>query len=303
MKTRVVVTGACGFVGSHLVRMLSEREFEVVSIDTRKNTKQPPGVKHYSFDLNTVSNRDLSQIVENSVIVHLAAISKSVDCEQESHQAIDVNLKLTKKIIEIANSSNSQLIFASSEWVYPETLDKTEVSEEADLHLSPGANFYSMTKIVGEWMVEKYSSDFRILRFGIIYGERKTPESAVESIVHSAFISNVIKLGNSQTARRFIYIEDICSGIIRCIENYQKSPRAIFNLTGERLVSLEEIVELCGKSLQKKLEVKLGDSSASIRNPSSNLFNSVFSWQPKISIEAGIEKLVNWEIKKREIEC
>ncbi len=63
------------------------------------------------------------------------------------------------------------------------------------------------------------------------------------------------EFANVITARRFIYIEDICSGIIRCIENYKNSPQGIFNLTGERLVSLEEIVELCKKSLKKELKV------------------------------------------------
>lgn len=234
-KPKVVVTGSGGFVGSRLVRMLYEQGYDVISIDLFNNYSTKFRVNHISLDLNSATQDFLIEIMKNSTVVHLAAVSASSDCDRDPNLAIEVNLKLTRKLLEAINECNSRLIFASSEWVYPETLGSSGMSEDIELQLSQQTNLYAMTKIVGEWMVKKYSSDFKILRFGIIYGERATPKSAVESIVNESISSNVVEIGNSQTSRRFIHVDDICLGIIRCIESYCKTSHSVFNLTGDRL--------------------------------------------------------------------
>lgn len=299
-KGKVVITGSSGFVGSRLVALLDSQGFEVISLDTYKSHELPSHVKHFSADLNELAEHELGRILEGSTIVHLAAVSTSSACENDPNLAIDVNLKLTKKIVEVANSSNCKLIFASTEWVYPEALNDSELNEEIDLLLSPKLNLYSVTKIVGEWIVRKYSSDFKILRFGIIYGERKNAQSAVENIINVACGSDTVEIGNPKTARRFIHVQDICLGIMKCIEDYSDSPQGIYNLTGDRLVTLSEIVALSEKKLKKQLKVKLNNSVVSVRNPSPDLFKSIFGWRPTISIEDGVQKIVEWEIKKVE---
>lgn len=298
-KRKVVVTGSSGFVGTQLLKSLKTKNFEIYSLDIIDNTNPLEGISYVKKDLKTVSVDFLSDFFLDAIIIHLAALSTSSICENEPELAIDVNIKVTRKIIEAANIAKSPVIFASSEWVYQESLQSKEIDENHVLQLTKNTNLYAMTKIVGEWICMRYSNDYLILRFGIIYGEREQPQSAIESIIQGAVISGKVEIGNAQTARRFIHVDDICSGIIQCIENYPKSLERIFNLVGDSLVSLEKVVYETEKLIGTSIALKIGENLASIRNPSPRLFESVFSWNPEISLKVGLRRLIDWELRRK----
>lgn len=290
-RSKVVITGGSGFIGSQLAQIFSDLAFEVVSIDPNVISNLIPGVNYINRDINIISDKELENLIHGSTLVHLAALSSSPVCEENPTLAIRANLDLTMKLISISNRTNSQIIFASSEWVYPDSTSPTVLLEEFQVELDPERNFYSMTKLVGEWMVKRYSKNYQILRFGIVYGERKTPQSAIEKIVYDAVKISKVQVGNFQTARCFIHVEDLCLGIAESVNLNSKN--ATFNLAGEKLVSLSEIVKEVEEILNYEIEkIDLGQSP-SIRNPVSESFCEIHNWRPKVSISEGIHRLVN----------
>ena len=299
MKRKVIVTGASGFVGTQLLKTLKVGDFEIYALDTIESPNLQTEINYVRVDLNTVSLDFLSELFHKSVVIHLAALSTSAMCESNPDLAIDANLKTTRKIVDAANIAKSPVIFASSEWVYRESPKDQEMDENQQLQLLEETNLYAMTKIVGEWIVKRYSHNCVILRFGIIYGERECPQSAIESIVQSALVSGRVEIGNTQTARRFIHVNDICEGIVRCLENLSKASNGVFNLVGNNLISLKMVVNEIEKLIGKSIILDLGESAVSIRNPSPRLFKRVFEWKPEISLEVGIQRLIEWELRKK----
>lgn len=299
-KQKVVVTGACGFVGSRLSRKLHDLGFEVFMLDNILSYEPAEGLHYICLDLVDAPTETLIKVFENSTIIHLAAIASSSECEKFPYLAISVNMLATKKVIDAANATDCTLIFASSEWVYPETSLLEEVDETTKVEVSKETNLYSVTKIVGEWLVQKYSRNYKILRFGIIYGERLLAQSAIENIVRLAITSQLVEIGSLDTARRFIHVDDICEGIVRCVGNHEKGKNEIFNLTGGELVSLGKIVTGLKKQLAHDFSIKVNETNPSVRNPNSRKLTEAFGWIPKITFEIGLQRLISWEIKKGE---
>lgn len=292
LSPKVVITGGNGFVGSHLTRMLKEESFEVISIDCVPNTNPLSGVEYLIKDLHSISNHHFEQILRDATLIHLAAISSSPVCEDNPDLAINVNINLLLKLIQNANISNTPIIFASSEWVYPDSATPKELEENFPLELTNQTNLYSMSKLVGEWMLKRNCQNYQILRFGIVYGEREAPQSAIEKIIFDAMQTAKVQVGNFLTSRRFIHVEDLCSGILECL--IKPSINETFNLSGEKLVSLNEIVAEIEKIFDFQVKKSELGQMPSIRNPVPNKFFATHNWKPNISLSEGVFRLGNF---------
>lgn len=290
---RVVVLGSEGFVGRTLVKRLVVNQVNVVRIDDSPNGDNLKDGEFLKANILELSENDLFSLFHDSTVVYLAAVSTSDACESNPFTAIQVNLEMTMKIIQIATKANSHLIFASSEWVYEDFEPHRPCFENDQLKLSPTTNFYSMTKIIGEWMFQRYAASYTILRFGIIYGERKKPQSALESIVHSALTKNSIEIGNLQTSRRFIHVEDLCDAIVKVIKcGY--SEKEIYNLSGTELIPLAKAIEILEEILLFRINTRTLGKPVSVRDPNSLKFISKYDWKPQISTHNGLERLVKF---------
>lgn len=298
--SKIVITGGNGFVGSHLADTLSKSSYEVISIDTIPPLSPIDKVKYVISDLNELSDRILEEILKDSLLIHLAAISSTKNCENNPLQSLNVNIGLTLRLIKTANKTNTKVIFASSEWIYPDSEEPIPLLETNRLELTEITNLYSMSKLVGEWILQRYSNDYQILRFGIVYGERNPPQSAIEQIVFDAVNQSSIKVGNFSTARRFIHVQDLCSGILKCL--HDTSQRKILNLSGYELISLGRVIEEAEKLLGYKLTTVVGNQTPSIRNPVPDEFVTHFNWKPQIDSKEGILRLIDFyssTIKRR----
>ena len=159
-----------------------------------------------------------------------------------------------------------------------------------------------MSKIIGENFLRYYSKKNKfnctILRFGIIYGPRNSKKnwSAVETILQKIYLNQkVINVGSKNTSRRFIFIDDISNGIISC---FGRKGYETFNLTGNKLISLNHIVNYGNKILKKNTLIKENKpSSYNSRNVISNLIKEKTKWIPKHDFISGAKLTIN-SIKK-----
>jgi len=284
----LVITGSSGFVGQKLANTANSLGFKVIGIDVKSD--QNNNWESHGLD---ISKNDFSNLIpKDSVVIHLASLSTDSACRTDPKLAINVNYLGTFNTINSANKAGAKhFIFASSEWVYPERILSAEQSENDLLSLEDLNSFYAITKLVGESLVRTESKvPFTNLRFGIVYGPRQTPGSSLEALALKVYNNESITVGSELTARRFIYVDDLIDGILKCtILNANEIPNKAVNLTGNKIVSLREVIEVTNKLLGKNSQVLTESKSPSIRNPLNTYAKSLFKWDPITPLDTGIQ--------------
>ena len=284
----LVITGSSGFVGEKLVTKAMAEGFDVIGIDIKKSMNLD--CKQLEIDL--ASQNFYDKIPVGSTIIHLASLSTDSLCRENPILAIDANLRATSLVLENAKKSNAKhFLFASSEWVYPERPEVTEQRESDHLDLADLKSLYAMTKLFGESLIRSTSLvPYTILRFGIVYGPRKIPGSSAESIALKVYSGDEISVGSKETARRFIFIDDLITGILK---SASKGPdlldAKILNLAGSELASLDQIVSVANEILGKSSVIIDSGKIASIRNPLIEEISKILEWSPKVNIRQGLE--------------
>jgi UDP-glucose 4-epimerase len=286
-KQTLVITGSSGFVGEILALCAIREGFEVIGIDLKKSNKLPCR----QLELDLTSENFYNEIPENATIIHLASLSTDGACKANPLMALDANLRATALILENAvKSKASHFVFASSEWVYPELSKVISQSERDELKLTSLNSLYAMTKLFGESLIRVDSKiPHTILRFGIVYGPRFPPGSAVESIAWKIHLNEEVKIGSKNTARRFIHVNDLINGILKCIEiGPSFLNQKIINLSGAELVSLDDAANASSQILKKSTQIIETGGIPSIRNPVNALAFELLDWKPKIDLKAGL---------------
>ena len=288
---KVVITGSQSFIGKVLETTLTAQGHEVYGLDS----VAPDGAHSIAADIRDPALAD--RLPEMDAMVHLAAISREPDCAADPRLAFDVNVTGTANLLMAARKRNArQVIFASSEWVYGDVANDAVQSEDTVIDPAAVRNEYAATKLAGEMAlnvaVRRGLEGGTVLRFGIVYGPRKANWSAVEALVNTARTSDTVTVGSLATARRFIHVRDIASGITAALG---RRGFEIFNLAGDRLVTLGDVIEAARSRLGKQLQVTERDAAAiSIRNPVNDKVKRELRWAPQTSLETGVAELLEY---------
>ena len=282
----ILITGSESFIGKELIKQLINEKISFIGIDLIEK-------KNSNYDYRKIDINDKNLMIKIpekiTVIIHLAAISRDSDCEKNKSKCFETNIIGTLNIIDFAIKKNvNQLIFASTEWVY-ENFAKTFQTEEDEINILNHISTYAISKLICEVNLKLISNKLKgitILRFGIIYGLRKTNWSAVESIFNSIKNNNEIIVDSLKNARRFVHVTDICKGIIQSLG---LNGFNIVNLTGNKLISIKSIIEESEKILNKKVKIyEKNPKSVNKRNPSNKKAKKIIKWEPKISLKEGL---------------
>lgn len=285
---KIFVTGSEGFIGKELVFQLQKQEIGVVGVD----------VPQADIRLKNI----VELIPEGAgAIVHLAALSRDTDCRGRGYDCFNTNVMGTLNLIEAAEKKKvKQFIFASSEWVYDNCGENEIKNEESFINIANLESEYALSKLVNEANLrQKYQQGFcptTILRFGIIYGPRKNGWSAVESIFNDVKIKDEVVVGSLKTARCFIHVQDVVSGIIKSIGLKGFN---IINLGGDELITLGNIIETSNKILNKNPKIIEKDvQNPNVRRVSNEKAKKILNWKPKINLEQGLKSLIIKKNKK-----
>lgn len=286
-----MVTGAEGFVGKELVYQFRNKGIEVIEIDFVDSSRP----NYHQADIRSKEFIDL--IPEGAdVIIHLAALSRDQDCKDKAYECFDINVMGTLNLVEAASKKNvKQFIFASSEWVYDNcNVDETK-TEESIVNIASLNSEYALSKIVSETNLrQKHQYGFcpiTILRFGIIYGPRKSNWSAVESLFNAVNNDKEITVGSLKTGRCFIHISDIVSGIIKSIGLKGFN---IINLEGDEIITLRDVIETSKKILNKNPKVfEKNPSDTNVRSISNEKAKKILNWHPEIDLDTGLKSLLD----------
>lgn len=271
---RVLITGAAGFIGSHLTeRLLAERQgcdWHVTGVDNfdpwydpalkRANIRDWPTdrFKLIEADITDLSALRRHLVEDYEVIVHLAAKAGVRPSIQDPAAYDEVNVRGTRNVLDLARERGAgQVVFASSSSVYGVNPDAPWREDESALRpISP----YASTKASGELMGHVYSHlygiRFMAMRFFNVYGPRQRPDSAVHKFARLILDGEPVPIYGDGTSRRdYVYVGDITAGV-RAAMDYCETPFEAINLGSGRETSVTDMIRGLEQVLGKAARIQ-----------------------------------------------
>ena len=308
----ILVTGAAGFIGSHVCEHFIKVGHSVIGLDNFDNfypikfktlnlaeVKKSNQFKFYKADIR--DSKALNEIFSNGevqVVIHLAAkagVRPSIESIEEYYE---VNVNGTISLLEAMRKNDvKKMLFASSSSIYGNNI-KVPFSEtdSVDNPISP----YASTKKSGELLCHVYNHlynfDVTCLRFFTVYGPRQRPDLAIHKFTKLIDEGKSIPFyGDGSTSRDYTYIDDIIEGI-NCAMNHINGYQ-LFNLGESNVITLDHLVKTIENALNKKAilnrqPMQPGDVSKTYADITRA--KSEIGYHPKYDFETGINKFVKW---------
>ena len=327
---KVLVTGAAGFIGMHVAQLLLKRGDEVVGVDNINNYYDPDLKLARIALLNNFSNfkfekldiieqdklNDLFSKEKFDSVVHLAAQAGVRYSIQNPNAYLQTNLVGFGYILEACRLNKIlHLVYASSSSVYG---GNTRIPFNVNDNVDHPVSLYAASKKANELMAHSYSHLYGLpttgLRYFTVYGPWGRPDMAPWLFSSAILEGRPIELFNNGLMERdFTYVDDIAGGTISVLDRIPKintefltdypepgssfAPYRIYNIGGQKPVKLlffiKILEEALGKTARKNLiPMQLGDVVSTYADISN--LEKEFDFSPKISLEQGIERWVNW---------
>lgn len=307
---RTLVTGAAGFVGSHMISKLIAEGEDVIGVDSmtdyysqdlkRDNLAKNKGdrFKFVEADLTTT---DLPKLLDGvDGVVHLAGqpgVRLSWGRDFEAYVAR--NVSATQSLLEACVGSDSlkSFVYASSSSVYgdAETYPTTETALPAPR--SP----YGVTKLAAEHLCGVYAASFGVpavsLRYFTVFGPGQRPDMAFTRFCRAAHGGSQIEIyGDGEQIRDFTYVEDVVDANLAALKT-APIPGSVYNVAGGTSVSVNETLEnlrqISGQTLDIVYRPRVsGDARRT--GGSTELIKSTYGWSPSVTLHDGLAAQYNW---------
>lgn len=305
---KILVTGGAGFIGSHLVEKLLEKQAEVAVLDnlsTGVRDHVPDGVAFYEMDIRDEKLRDILRMGHYDAIVHLAGQTMVDASIREPLLDAMENIAGTVSVLEAARIGGvPRVIFSSTAAVYGNVPEEELPIQEAR-ELAP-MSFYGLSKETVERYLalyhETYGLDYVVLRFANVYGERQGDggEGGVISIFTKAIAGgkDITIFGDGEQTRDFIYAGDIAEGLCQALVT--KEVNAAYNLSTQSETSLRALVSELAKIAHRTITPKYA------KEREGDIYKSMLSnerarrglqWEPKVSLNEGLKRTYAYFLK------
>ncbi|HEY8635151.1 MAG TPA: NAD-dependent epimerase/dehydratase family protein [Candidatus Dormibacteraeota bacterium] len=306
---RVVVTGAAGFIGSHLSERLLAAGHDVVGIDCfsdfydretkERNLLQSRRHATFHFEEADLVDADLATLVDGAgVIYHMAGLDGvRPSWGNQFDRYVRDNVIATQRLLEaLKGTPVKRMVFAGSSSVYGDA-EMFPTKESALPHpLSP----FGVTKLAAEHLTHLYTRNYAIpvvsVRYFTVYGPRQRPDMAFSRFMQALIAGDDIEVfGDGEQTRDLTYVSDAVEGTIKA--STADVVGQVFNLGGGSRVTVNQVLamleEISGLKVRRKnLPATPGDprhSGASI-----NLARERLGWEPRVSLRDGLAKQWQW---------
>jgi UDP-glucuronate 4-epimerase len=310
---KILLTGAAGFIGSHVAEYLLIQGHQVFGIDnfddfySRSIKKQNISACLFNPSFTFIEGNvgDVASLITDTkfdVVIHLAAKAGVRPSIAQPEQYIDANLSQTMALLQWMKAHGmNKLVFASSSSVYGNNVKVPFVeSDPVDHPISP----YAFTKKAGELLTHTFhhlaNMDVINLRFFTVYGERQRPDLAIHKFAKAMLNGQAITLfGNGSTSRDYTYVGDIVQGIISSME-YVLSHQQVYetiNLGSKNPIQLIDLVhtleEIIGTSANIQwMEMQEGDVDRTFADIQKA--ERLLQYSPNTSLKEGLTRFVAW---------
>lgn len=310
-QIKVLVTGAGGFIGHHLVKFLIKKGYFVRGVDIKKPEFEPTSAdEFFILDLRDKDNT-LKATKDIDHVYNLAANMGGIGyLEMVRAQVMSDNVLINANMLEASKKNRvKRFFFSSSACIYPiyKQLDEVNVGlKESEAYPAQPENEYGWEKLFTERLCASFSEDFnletRVARFHNIYGplgswdggREKSPAALCRKIALANDGGEIEVWGDGNQSRSYCYIDDCVEGIYRTMMSAVSKP---LNIGSDRLVTINQLIEIISKIAGKKIIKKYDTSKPQGvrgRNSDNTITKYMLDWEPTVSLEEGLENLYHW---------
>jgi dTDP-glucose 4,6-dehydratase len=303
--SRIVITGAAGFIGSHLSEALLDRGHSVVGIDNLL-TGDTANIAHLAGRDFVLIKHDVTNYINVEgpvdVVLHWASPASPIDYLELPIPTLKVGALGTHKALGLAKAKNARFVIASTSEVYGDPLEHPQ-KETYWGNVNPigPRGVYDEAKRFAEAMTTAYHRyhglDAKIVRIFNTYGPRMRLRDgrAVPAFMSQALTGDDVTIfGSGQQTRSFCYVSDLVEGIIRLMESNVNDPVNIGNpqeMTIEAIARM--IIKLTG-SKSKLVYRPLPEDDPKVRQPDITRARTLLGWEPKVGLEEGLTRTLEY---------
>lgn len=310
---RILVTGAGGFIGSHLVEKLVESGAQVRAF-IRYNSRGDIGLLRYlpapilsSLEIIGGDLRDpftIQQVSQNQQIVfHLGALISIPYSYHHPYEVAETNFLGTLNVLAACRQNNvEKLIHTSTSEVYG-TAQQVPINEQ---HPLQGQSPYSASKIGADKLAESFYCSYGLpvttVRPFNTFGPRQSARAIIPTIITQALSAATIQLGNLDTTRDFTYVEDTVNGFIRAAEaDVSLTAGKTYNLGTGQEIRMGELARQIIQQINPAIQIEIDPQR--LRPQKSEVFRLIsdnslarkeINWSPQFDLAAGLQKTIDW---------
>jgi dTDP-glucose 4,6-dehydratase len=304
-KKRVVITGAAGFIGSHLSDALLDRGYEVIGIDNLL-TGDTANIAHLAGRDFTFIKHDVTNYiyVEGPVyaVLHWASPASPIDYLELPIPTLKVGALGTHKALGLAKAKNARFVLASTSEVYGDPLQHPQTeSYWGNVNPIGPRGVYDEAKRFAEAITTAYhryhSVDTKIVRIFNTYGPRMRVNDgrAVPAFMSQALRNEDVTIfGSGDQTRSFCYVSDLVDGILRLMESDLHDP---VNIGNPHEMTIEEIARTIITISGSKSQIvyrPLPEDDPKVRRPDITRARTLLGWEPKVPLEEGLVKTLDY---------
>jgi len=302
---RVVITGAAGFIGSHLTEALLDQGHSVVGIDNLL-TGDMSNIAHLmGRDFQFIKHDVTNYIhVDGPVdrVLHWASPASPIDYLELPIQTLKVGALGTHKALGLAKAKGARFIIASTSEVYGDPLQHPQKeSYWGNVNPVGPRGVYDEAKRFAEAMTMAYHRfhgvDTKIVRIFNTYGPRMRIHDgrAVPTFIAQALRGEDVTIfGNGKQTRSFCYISDLVRGILALLESKENDPVNIGNPQELTIEDMARLIIRMTKSKSKLVQMPLPADDPKVRQPDITRARTLLGWEPKVSLEEGLTSTIEY---------
>jgi UDP-glucuronate 4-epimerase len=292
---RYVVTGAAGFIGSHLAQALQEAGHDVTGVDCFTDYYDQAEKEENALGLD-VRRLDLAEepldLDGVDGVFHLAAQAGVRSFGDVFPLYVRRNLIATQKVLEACVRAGARLVLASSSSVYGEAETYPTQEDAQPRPISP----YGITKLGCEQLAYAYGADAVVLRYFTVYGPRQRPDMFFRRVCEALLTGDVFEIyGTGEQSRSFTYVNDVVAATIASMHHAPAG--AIYNVGGGDEASMLEAIALLEQVSGRELDVRHVDAAqgdVSRTKADVTRIRAALGWTPETTLPDGLEAMWSW---------
>jgi len=306
---KIIITGATGFIGSHLTELFVKKGYKVTAFDRYnpeynlghlKNSKFKKDIEFIFGDIRDYDSVNASLKGKN-IVLHLAALIGIPYSYYSPLAYIKTNIEGTYNVLNAVKNSNiEQLIVTSTSETYG-SAQKVPIKET---HRLIGQSPYAATKISADQLAISYWRSFKtpvkIIRPFNTFGPRQSGRAVIPSIILQALNNQNIKLGNIETTRDYTYVSDLCDAYVEILKTKNLFGIPV-NVGSNKEIKIKEIANMIIKMTNSNLKIKVEKmrfrpklSEVDRLKCDNSLIKKKTKWRPRIDFKKGLEETIRW---------
>lgn len=295
----ILLTGATGFLGSHLLEALLAQGYKVSIL--KRSTSDTWRIEHLlkqvsAYDVDQVAIEEAFKAEKIDVVVHLATLYRKFDNGTEVLPMVEANISFPIELLECAVRNDVKNFINTGTFF---ECDCSSLPVRVDAPIKP-FNFYARTKVAFGDFLKQYKNDIKSITMRLFspYGERDN-EKLIPTLIKNIVNGKTTKLSDGLQKLDFIYVEDIVSAYIKAIESFKERTlgHVTYNIGTGQVTSVREVISLLEQIIGHPILKDWGEPSvydipivcADISNTKKDL-----GWQPKFSVYRGLQRTLKY---------